>query len=61
MFTTIDKALAAAVMAIIFLINNLTNFHFAVSEELVNTIAALVTPAIVYFVPNKGTTYVAPK
>lgn len=53
MFTTVDKALAALVMAAIFLINNFTNFHFAVDESVVNGIVGVALPIITYFIPNK--------
>lgn len=53
MITTLDKAIVALVMAGVFLINNFTSFHFAVSEETVNAIASVLTPLLVYFVPNK--------
>ncbi len=53
MFTTYDKALVALLMAVIFFANNLLGFHFALSQDAANTIAAVVTPLIVYLVPNK--------
>jgi len=53
MFTSLDKAIAALVMAAVFLINNFTSFHFSLSEDVVNGIAAALTPLLVYFVPNK--------
>jgi hypothetical protein len=53
MFTSIDKALSAGIMAVIFLINNLTNFHFGISEEVANAIASVITPVLVWLIPNK--------
>lgn len=53
MFTSMDKAIAALIMGIVFLINNFTGFHFAVSPEVANGIAAALTPILVYLVPNK--------
>ena len=53
MITSLDKAIVALIMGVVFLINNFTSFHFAVSAEVVNGIAAALTPILVYFVPNK--------
>ena len=54
MFTSLDKALAALIMAVVFLINNFTEFHFAVTPEVVNGIVGVLTPLAVYFIPNKA-------
>lgn len=53
MFTSIDKALVAIVMAVIYILNTYFGFHLGVSEQLLNTIVAIVTPLLVYLVPNK--------
>lgn len=53
MFTTMDKALVAFVMAVAFFINHFTTFHFALDEGTVNTIVAAITPILVYLIPNK--------
>lgn len=54
MFTSLDKAIVALVMGAIFLINNFTSFHFAVDESVVNAIAGVITPILVYLTPNKA-------
>lgn len=54
MFTTLDKAIAAGIMAVVFVLNNFTNFHFGVSEEVANAIASVISPILVYLVPNKA-------
>lgn len=53
MISSIDKAIVALIMAGSFLINNFTGFHFGVSEEVANAIAGIITPILVWFVPNK--------
>ena len=54
MFTTMDKAIAALVMASVFLINNFTGWHLGLSEETVNAIAGVLTPLLVWLVPNRA-------
>ena len=53
MFTTIDKALAAIVLAAIFLLNEFGGIDIGLSEETVTAIIAAATPILVYFIPNK--------
>lgn len=54
MFTTVDKALVAVIGGVVILLNTLTPFHFGVSPELVDAIAAIVTPILVHQVPNRA-------
>lgn len=53
MFTTIDKALAALVMAVLYLLNTFLGIDLGWSAETINTIIAAVTPVLVWLVPNK--------
>lgn len=53
MFTTIDKALVAAIMGVLSLINILTPFHFGIDPNTVTVIVGLVTPFLVHAMPNK--------
>jgi len=53
MFSSLDKALAALVMAILYMLNTFVGIDLGLSAETVNTIIAAVTPFIVYLVPNK--------
>ncbi len=53
MFTTIDKALAAIVMAAIFLLNEFGGIDIGLSEETVTAVIAAATPILVYLIPNK--------
>lgn len=53
MITTLDKALAALIMSLVFLINRFTNFHFSTDEQTVSAIVSLLTPMLVYLVPNR--------
>lgn len=53
MFTSIDKALVAAIMAGIYLVNTLGGFNFGLPDGYAESIAAVLTPILVYFFPNK--------
>ncbi len=48
-----NRAIVAAVMAAIGLANTFLNAGITVSPETVNTVVALLTPLLVYIVPNK--------
>jgi hypothetical protein len=49
-----NKAIAAAVMAAIGLVNAFWNTGIVVDPEAVNAAVALLTPVLVYLIPNKG-------
>lgn len=53
MFTSIDKALAAALMAAIFLLNQFGGIDVGVSEATVTAVVGALTPVLVYLIPNK--------
>lgn len=55
MFTSIDKALIAAVMGILFIIQTFTGFSFAwLTPDTVATVIGLLTPILVWAIPNKS-------
>lgn len=55
MFTSIDKALTALVMGLLFIIQTYTGFSFAwLSPDTVATIIGLLTPVLVWAIPNKS-------
>lgn len=58
MFTSADKALAAIVMALAFLAN--AWFHISIpgwlTPDNVNQVLAVLTPILVYVIPNKPKT-----
>ena len=54
MFTTVDKALVALIMSVIFLVNNFTSFSIGLEVATVNTAVAFLAPILAYFVPNKA-------
>lgn len=56
MFTSVDKAIAALVMATVFLVNNFTGWHLGLDEDTVNAIAGVLTPLMVWLVPNRPAT-----
>jgi hypothetical protein len=54
MFTSIDKALVAMVMGILFIVQAYTGFNTSwISQETVTTIIGLITPVLVWAIPNK--------
>lgn len=53
MFTSLDKALAAVVMAILFILKTYFNIDLGLSTETVASIAMLLTALFVWAVPNK--------
>ena len=53
MFTSIDKALTAIVMAGLYLIHSLAGIDIGVSEDVVAAIIAALTPILVWIVPNR--------
>lgn len=54
MFTSIDKALVAAIMGILFIVQTFTGFNTAwISADTVATIIGILAPVLVWAVPNK--------
>jgi hypothetical protein len=57
MFSSIDKALVALVMGILFIVQTYTGFSLSwISQETVSTIVGLLTPVLVWAIPNKKVT-----
>lgn len=54
MFTSVDKAIVALVMAVVFLVNNFTGWHVGFTPEIVNGFVGVLTPILVYFWPNRA-------
>ena len=55
MFTTIDKALVAMVMGLLFILNTYFGLNVSwISQETVATIIGLITPVLVWAIPNKA-------
>jgi hypothetical protein len=54
MFTSIDKALVAAIMAFLYLMNNVVGINIGLSEATVTSIVAVLTPILVWLIPNKS-------
>lgn len=53
MITSIDKALVAVIMAVIFFANEYLNAGLTVDPALVNQIVAVATPILVWAIPNR--------
>lgn len=56
MFSSIDKAIVAAVMAVLYIVNAVwgVDWFEHVTEESVAVILAVLTPLLVWLVPNRG-------
>lgn len=55
MFTSIDKALVALIMAVIWLVNFFFGYNLSwITQETIATIVGLLTPILVWAVPNKA-------
>ena len=54
MFSSIDKALTAAIMGILFIVQTYTGVSIGwLTPETVSTIIGLLTPVLVWAIPNK--------
>lgn len=54
MFTSMDKALAAFIMSAVWLVNFFFGINLGwLTQDMVATIVAAITPFIVYAIPNK--------
>ena len=55
MFTSIDKALVAAIMGILFIVQTYTGLSFWwATPDTVATIIGLITPVLVRAIPNRN-------
>lgn len=54
MITSFDKAIVALIMVGVFFVNTFFNTSLTVDVATVNSIAAVVTPLLVWLVPNKS-------
>ncbi len=53
-FTSIDKALVAAIMGILFIVQTYTGIRFSwATPDTIATIIGLLTPVLVWAIPNK--------
>ncbi len=58
MFTSVDKALVALIMGVLYILNTFAGIDLGVDAQTVSVIIGALTPVLVYFVPNKNTVYV---
>ncbi len=54
MFTAIDKALVALVMAVLYLMSEFAGINFGLTEETVQGAVAILSPMLVWLVPNRA-------
>lgn len=55
MFTSMDKALVALVMGILYILNSVAGINLGFSETQVASVIGILTPILVYLIPNKKT------
>ena len=53
MFTSIDKALVALVMAVLSILNLVFGINIGFAPETISTVIAAITPFLVWLIPNK--------
>lgn len=53
MFTSLDKAIAAAIMAAAYIVYSLTGIDIGISEATAGSFAMVISTALVWLVPNK--------
>lgn len=54
MFTSMDKALIAMVMGVLYILNSVAGINLGFTEMQVATVIGILTPILVYFIPNKA-------
>lgn len=55
MFTSIDKALVAVVMGVLYLLNSVLGVDIGIDQDVINGFLVAITPVLVWFFPNKQT------
>jgi len=53
MFTSVDKALIAVAMGVIYLLNLFTPLDWVVDQGSISAVVSIVGPLLVYFIPNR--------
>lgn len=54
MFTSIDKALIAVIMGLLYLFTSFSGISTEFVRNIIETSIPLITPILVYFVPNRA-------
>jgi len=54
MFTSMDKALVALIMGVLYILNSVAGINLGFTETQVATVIGILTPILVYFIPNKA-------
>lgn len=55
MFTSFDKALVALIMGALYILNSAFGISLGFTEAQVASVIGILTPIIVYMIPNKQT------
>jgi len=55
MFTSMDKALVALVMGVLFILNSVAGINLGFTESQVGSVIGVLTPVLVWLIPNKST------
>ena len=53
MFTSLDKALVALIMAVVYFLNTFFGVSLGIDPATLSTIVVAITPILVYLLPNK--------
>lgn len=53
MFTSFDKALIAVIMGALYILNSVFGINLGFTEAQVGTVIGVLTPILVYLIPNK--------
>lgn len=53
MFSSLDKAIVAMIMGFLYIANSVFGWTFGFTEQQVAAVIGLLTPILVYFIPNK--------
>lgn len=54
MFTSYDKAITAIIMGGLYMLNSIAGIDIGISEETVTGILGVLTPLLVWLIPNKS-------
>lgn len=53
MFTSMDKAISAFIMSVLYMLNSVFGFVLPWDEETISALVVAIIPVIVYFMPEK--------
>ena len=54
MFSSVDKAIVALIMGVLYILNAVAGINLGLTETQVATVIGLLTPILVWAIPNKS-------